>query len=874
MNLLRYIFFLTILFSLSSGVYAQQDVEFHLNATLLPGKNILKVKRDFNDPYLWVLAENNEVFRINSLDNSVTDLTLLFKLYPFTFTDIAGQNKDVVFIVTGTNTIIQYKNGNIKLIGQANGIVGAVNSIGITDSFSISVQPYFPTTLDILNIATDQGIYRYNIEDETATPHITDNIDKPARIYDATYRSSMQTFHFRSYNEQDTIHYYSVLSNGYHADYLWGGGQSFGEHIYTATESTATINNYVGYTRYQMLFYGTEKGLYEIGADGSHNSLTPHKRFLPGIKVNKVATLYGLTSFGNGDMFLTIGEIKENLLVGTDQGLYFSNSFYKAFGKLYGTESIELLPYTPLAGVIINDVCVNHVLGSSPICEDGVWVAAKNGLFLLKPDYGKFLGSQHLEALHFQDDDTGQNEKEICSDGFVKMTINSNDYSGNAIQWYKDGIELPGKTERDLDVTETGDYYALVYDPCGDAHMETNHLKVKKIATPEFTFAYDDKLTRCENNAVSLKVEGNAAYQYRWYRDGVLIGETGQMISVGTNGKYNVEISACPNNWVTSKKVEVEFVKLPEAIINKNKEVYCIGDQAILSTNIPTNESYTFNWLRDGVEIGNSSGKNSLTINEAGNYSVMIKSNLIECSRTLQSVNIDFIPTPTLSIEKTSNTSFCNGEIVILRATYTSGILTWSTGETADEIKVKTPGRYVASVRSGDCIQEQITDVSFFAKPILALANVSLCPFTGGSVILEAPSGYNNYKWNGIEGNQSFTASNAGTVSLTVTDANGCTASQVISVASDCPDIRFANTFTPNGDGVNDTWNITGLGEDPSVTVTVYNRYGASVFEKHGYTAEWDGSSHGKKVPTGVYYYVISAKGKSQILTGSLTVLY
>lgn len=66
-----------LLFALISSVYITygQDVDFHLNGTFLTGKNILKVKRDFKDPYLWVLAQNHEVYRINSVTKIVDDYT-------------------------------------------------------------------------------------------------------------------------------------------------------------------------------------------------------------------------------------------------------------------------------------------------------------------------------------------------------------------------------------------------------------------------------------------------------------------------------------------------------------------------------------------------------------------------------------------------------------------------------------------------------------------------------------------------------------------------------------------------------------------------------------------------------------------------------
>ncbi|MEO9172965.1 MAG: hypothetical protein ABI203_07720, partial [Mucilaginibacter sp.] len=59
----------------------QQDVDFHLNIQLLTGKTILKVKRDFYDPYLWVLGNNNQVYRINSLTKVVDDYTPQFAAY-------------------------------------------------------------------------------------------------------------------------------------------------------------------------------------------------------------------------------------------------------------------------------------------------------------------------------------------------------------------------------------------------------------------------------------------------------------------------------------------------------------------------------------------------------------------------------------------------------------------------------------------------------------------------------------------------------------------------------------------------------------------------------------------------------------------------
>ena len=85
--------------------------------------------------------------------------------------------------------------------------------------------------------------------------------------------------------------------------------------------------------------------------------------------------------------------------------------------------------------------------------------------------------------------------------------------------------------------------------------------------------------------------------------------------------------------------------------------------------------------------------------------------------------------------------------------------------------------------------------------------------------------------------------------------------------------VVVVNTFTPNGDGVNDTWDIPSLAAYPNCAVSIFNRYGALVYKTIGYPKPWDGTYEGKPLPTGVYYYVIDLKNGKNKLSGSLTIL-
>lgn len=81
------------------------------------------------------------------------------------------------------------------------------------------------------------------------------------------------------------------------------------------------------------------------------------------------------------------------------------------------------------------------------------------------------------------------------------------------------------------------------------------------------------------------------------------------------------------------------------------------------------------------------------------------------------------------------------------------------------------------------------------------------------------------------------------------------------------------NAFSPNGDGINDTWRIKYLDGYPGATVDVYNRYGQIVFRSLGYDTEWNGTRNGNPLPVGTYYYIINPKNGRQIITGSVTII-
>ncbi|WP_107829102.1 gliding motility-associated C-terminal domain-containing protein [Mucilaginibacter yixingensis] len=85
--------------------------------------------------------------------------------------------------------------------------------------------------------------------------------------------------------------------------------------------------------------------------------------------------------------------------------------------------------------------------------------------------------------------------------------------------------------------------------------------------------------------------------------------------------------------------------------------------------------------------------------------------------------------------------------------------------------------------------------------------------------------------------------------------------------------LTIANAFTPNGDGVNDTWAIKGAEAYPNGTVQVFTRGGDKIFESKGYAHPFDGSYNGQPLPSGTYYYIINFNTSCGLLSGSLTII-
>jgi len=99
-----------------------------------------------------------------------------------------------------------------------------------------------------------------------------------------------------------------------------------------------------------------------------------------------------------------------------------------------------------------------------------------------------------------------------------------------------------------------------------------------------------------------------------------------------------------------------------------------------------------------------------------------------------------------------------------------------------------------------------------------------------------------------------FQIEESGTYFVTVTDSAGCSVSASIDV--EFTDVCISNYFTPNDDGVLDTWGPSCAQQYPNLTVDIFDRYGR-VVATLSQGLKWDGKYQGNDLPTGDYWYVV-----------------
>ncbi len=208
-----------------------------------------------------------------------------------------------------------------------------------------------------------------------------------------------------------------------------------------------------------------------------------------------------------------------------------------------------------------------------------------------------------------------------------------------------------------------------------------------------------------------------------------------------------------------------------------------------------------------------------------------------------------------------SDTTVCQGTVILLDVTNTLSTYQWSTGAFTPAIFVADSGQYSVTVNNGFCA---VTDTFLlFVKttPVVYLGESAVvCSDNDESVTLYGGPG-TSYSWQPSgDTTAALTITIPGIYSVQVTHANGCTRADTIIVAEVCTETLFVpGAFTPNKDGKNDLFYADGT-NILNYEIIIFNRWGETVFvsERLGISGGWNGEDNGTPTPAGLYCYTLN----------------
>jgi len=216
-----------------------------------------------------------------------------------------------------------------------------------------------------------------------------------------------------------------------------------------------------------------------------------------------------------------------------------------------------------------------------------------------------------------------------------------------------------------------------------------------------------------------------------------------------------------------------------------------------------------------------------------------------------------------------------------------------------------SPADFLSDPDVADPLVEEITETTTYVLTISEeestfgcfntdTVTISLLPLTGltasedtfvvegSSVSLDATGGsFTDYRWEPEAGlddsgirNPVATPQQSTVYTVSATNEFGCEESDSVFIEV-IEDIRAYNVFTPNGDGINDFFDIENAYRFPDIVVEVYSRWGDLLFQSRGYDdgSRWDGRARNREVPTGTYYYVIIPHQGATPITGNVTII-
>ncbi|HBC77018.1 MAG TPA: hypothetical protein DEO60_11555, partial [Bacteroidales bacterium] len=442
--------------------------------------------------------------------------------------------------------------------------------------------------------------------------------------------------------------------------------------------------------------------------------------------------------------------------------------------------------------------------------------------------------------------------------------------------------------QQDQNSLKAGTYHIIVTDYNGCiASKDITLTQPPAIVTVMVPTHITCQVSGFNNGSINLSVSGGITpYLYNWST-----GAAVQDISGLTEGWYYVSVTDA-NGCL---KTDSAFINLPPPLTYdqvlpdyNGYNISCNGKADGYIQINPTSGTppYIFSWQGPGSFSSSSKDISGLG---SGRYILHITdSYLCEVRDTIDLTEpgiMGIVITKSLSVTGENNINCAGGKTGSIMAGVVNNAgpvsYLWADGVIGSERTGLVAGNYkVITTDSNGCSADSVITLT---EPDSIRISFSVTqPFCtdmpDGGIAVTVTGGTNSgytYLWSDNSVSQNITTAVSGLYSVKVTDANGCFArdSVIIHPLNEVC-LVIPNAISPNGDLINDEWNI-GLKElYPEMEVKIFNRWGELVWKSaRGYGVPWDGRSKGNILPIDSYHYTIDLHNGSRPLIGHVTIV-
>lgn len=399
-----------------------------------------------------------------------------------------------------------------------------------------------------------------------------------------------------------------------------------------------------------------------------------------------------------------------------------------------------------------------------------------------------------------------------------------------------------GETTQFISVTETDMYYITVTNNCG-IQNDSSFVTISHKANTNLP---SDTLI-CSGDTIKLEIDSTLT-NILWST-----GDTLYYIFVNNENAYTVSVeNEC---GIKIDTINVSFQTLPYVNLGNDTTICDVSNYYLPIAY--DNDIIHWNWST-GDTLSN------ITVIENGTYYVTVENN---CEINQDSVNVNFDTTPYFEL---LDTTICIGDSIFLTINDSLTPIIWSTGDTTNHFLIPDSGMYVAYFQNNCGNWTDTSIVTAFYYPFVFLGNDTTLE-VGNSVYLDAEFPNVEYLWNTNDSISNITVSESGAYWVEISNYCGTDADTInINFTSCQVNIEVPNIFSPNGDGINDAI-ILYNDCDVELTMYIYTRWGALVYQNTAQVLSWEGRTFaGKDLNTGVYFYTLeyTFEGEEYQVTG------